>query len=53
MGDKEVWFIKGDVARHSWWFKQAKYYEREWKRRVKGKVWDPPDRIKELAAPSL
>ncbi|ORY27905.1 hypothetical protein BCR39DRAFT_588985 [Naematelia encephala] len=42
MGDEVIWFIKGDVARHSWWFKFLERYEKEWKTRIKGKMWTPP-----------
>jgi hypothetical protein len=44
-----VWFIKGDVARHSWWFKFNEGYEKEWEARVKGSMWSPPDWLERFA----
>jgi hypothetical protein len=42
MSDKGVWWASGEVARHSKWFKPLDGYEREWERRIKGKMWEPP-----------
>jgi hypothetical protein len=42
MSDKGVWWASGEVARHSKWFKPLDAYEREWERRIKGKMWEPP-----------
>ena len=42
MGDSEVWFIKGDIARHTWWYKTLEGYQQEWRRNVEGKMWVPP-----------
>ncbi|RSH91486.1 hypothetical protein EHS25_009785 [Saitozyma podzolica] len=49
MGDKAVWFVKGDVARHSWWFKFNEEYEKEWEARIKGSMWSPPDWLERFA----
>jgi len=53
MGDPGVWFIKGDVARHSWWFKFDDMYEKEWRDRVRGKVWEVPGWLERYADTSL
>ncbi|KAK8847330.1 hypothetical protein IAR55_005187 [Kwoniella newhampshirensis] len=52
MGDKDVWFVKGDVARHSFWFKFPEWYEKEWRQRIKGKMWKPPKWLKQYADPA-
>ncbi|KAK4685573.1 hypothetical protein P7C73_g4576, partial [Tremellales sp. Uapishka_1] len=49
MGDKYVWFIKGDLARHSYWFKPLEGYEAEWRERIQGKIWTPPGWLKRYA----
>jgi hypothetical protein len=42
MGERDVWFLKNDVASHSWWFKSDEGYEKEWRKKIKGKMWTPP-----------
>jgi hypothetical protein len=46
MGDRDVWFIQGDVALHSWYFKSLEGYEAEWEKHIKGKMWAPPAWLK-------
>lgn len=47
------WFGRaGDLATHSWWFKFESNYRQEWTKRVKGKVWSPPNWIKKYADPA-
>jgi hypothetical protein len=49
MGDPARIIVKGDVAMHSWWFKQELYYEKEWNKKSKGKMWNPPQWVWDLA----
>ncbi|WWD21417.1 hypothetical protein CI109_105902 [Kwoniella shandongensis] len=53
MGDKDVWFVKGDVARHSWFFKFPEGWEKEWKKNIKGKMWKPPKWFERFADPAI
>ncbi|KAL7418343.1 hypothetical protein Q5752_006801 [Cryptotrichosporon argae] len=48
MGDRDVWFLKNDVATHSWFFKSDDGYETEWVRTVKGRRWVVPAWLKEF-----
>jgi hypothetical protein len=49
MGDPARIVVKGDVAMHSWFFKQMGPYEKEWNRKAKGKMWNPPQWVWDLA----
>ncbi|RSH82995.1 hypothetical protein EHS25_005705 [Saitozyma podzolica] len=40
--DEDVLMGELMVARHSKWFKPSDGYEREWGRRIKGRVWKLP-----------
>jgi hypothetical protein len=43
MGDKGVWFLRADVARHGVEFKALEGYRREWVRMSGGgRMWKPP-----------
>ena len=52
MGDPARIIVKGDVAMHSWFFKQPGPYEKEWNRKSKGKMWNPPQWVWDLAEDS-
>lgn len=41
-GDPAWLFTKGDLGMHGWWFKFPEYWEKEWNRAIKGKMWEPP-----------
>jgi hypothetical protein len=49
MGDEAVWFIQGDVARHSWLFKAIDGYRKEWETHIKGKMWTAPRWMEQYA----
>lgn len=49
MGDPDRIIVKGDVATHSWFFKQMGPYEKEWNKKSKGKMWNPPQWVWDLA----
>jgi hypothetical protein len=49
MGDPAGIIAKGDVAMHSWHFKEMGPYEKEWNKKAKGKMWNPPQWVWDLA----
>lgn len=41
----------GELGMHGWWFKQPKYWEKEWERAIKGSMWEPPNWMAKYADP--
>lgn len=53
MADPKLWFFcPGDIVSHSWHYKFLDDYKRAWTKRIKGKMWNPPRKMKALADPN-